>query len=212
MKEDFALQEKRDKEQREHERQLAEIEAKIVREREAIRDAQLSEERRNAIVQKEKDLDDATKIAAQARQPQVSALSRALKSTTSSAGSPAVASASVLSATMTKSTTSSTTSVVGHGVTPSAQGTPPEQDHHVPGRAPPPQISESRDEWERQKRVDGASNDAIDAIMAMTGLEKVKSQVLDIKAAVDTARRQGTSISKNRYNLSCLGNPGTGMT
>jgi len=59
--------------------------------------------------------------------------------------------------------------------------------------------------------VEGASNDAIDAIMEMTGLERVKSQVLDIKAAVDAAKRQGMSLSNNRYNLSCLGNPGTGM-
>lgn len=59
--------------------------------------------------------------------------------------------------------------------------------------------------------MEGAVNDAIDAIMDMTGLEKVKQQVLSIKAKVDTALRQGTSLKGERFNVVMLGNPGTGM-
>jgi DNA replication protein DnaC len=59
--------------------------------------------------------------------------------------------------------------------------------------------------------MNGAVNPAIDALMEMTGLEKVKEQVLAIKDVVDTANRQGVAL-KNRYNLALLGNPGTGKS
>ncbi|KAF9238217.1 P-loop containing nucleoside triphosphate hydrolase protein [Melanogaster broomeanus] len=55
-------------------------------------------------------------------------------------------------------------------------------------------------------------NDAIDKIMGMTGLEQVKEQVLRIKGNVDTMKRQGVPINKERLNLVLLGNPGTGKT
>lgn len=58
--------------------------------------------------------------------------------------------------------------------------------------------------------MEGADNDAIDSIMDMSGLEKVKEQVLSIKAKVDTAFRQGTSLKSERFNVAMLGNPGTG--
>jgi hypothetical protein len=44
----------------------------------------------------------------------------------------------------------------------------------------------------------------------MIGLENVKSQVLRIKAKVDTSIRQGTDLKKERLGLVLLGNPGTG--
>jgi tRNA U34 5-carboxymethylaminomethyl modifying GTPase MnmE/TrmE len=59
--------------------------------------------------------------------------------------------------------------------------------------------------------MNGAVNPAIDALMEMTGLEKVKEQVLAIKDVVDTANRQGVAL-KNRYNLALLGNPETGKS
>lgn len=46
--------------------------------------------------------------------------------------------------------------------------------------------------------------------MEMIGLERVKSQVLEIKASVDLSVRQGTDLKKQRLGLILLGNPGTG--
>lgn len=86
-----------------------------------------------------------------------------------------------------------------------------------PGPAPPaahtaapPLHSEASAEWKRQKENEGAQNDAIDAIMEMSGLEKVKDQILRIKAKVEVAARQGTSLKNERFSVSMLGNPGTG--
>ncbi|KAG2359775.1 P-loop containing nucleoside triphosphate hydrolase protein [Suillus spraguei] len=55
-------------------------------------------------------------------------------------------------------------------------------------------------------------NDVIDSVMAMTGLEGVKSQVLQTKEKLDLMKRQGTPVNKERLNLALLGNPGTGKT
>ena len=70
--------------------------------------------------------------------------------------------------------------------------------------------SVARDEWNSQKRLLGEQNDAIDSIMAMTGLEGVKSQVLQTKERLDLMKRQGVPTNKERLNLALLGNPGTG--
>ncbi|TVY17684.1 NFX1-type zinc finger-containing protein [Lachnellula arida] len=72
--------------------------------------------------------------------------------------------------------------------------------------------SPSKTEWQRQKDQLNAVNPAIDEIMDMTGLEEVKSQVLRIKAKVDTSIRQNTDLKKERFGLVLLGNPGTGKT
>lgn len=72
------------------------------------------------------------------------------------------------------------------------------------------QSSAARDEWESQKKLLGEQNDAIDSIMAMTGLEAVKSQVLQTKEKLDLMKRQGVPANKERLNLALLGNPGTG--
>jgi len=74
------------------------------------------------------------------------------------------------------------------------------------------QKSDSEIEWKRQKDVEGAHNDAIDAIMDMTGLESIKKQVLGIKAKIDTSARQGSSLDQESFNVVFLGNPGTGVS
>ena len=65
-------------------------------------------------------------------------------------------------------------------------------------------------EWDRQKRVEGASNDSIDSLMALTGLEDVKSKILNIKSKIELVQRQGTDMKKERLGVVLLGNPGTG--
>ncbi|KAH7348505.1 NFX1-type zinc finger-containing protein 1 [Rhexocercosporidium sp. MPI-PUGE-AT-0058] len=72
--------------------------------------------------------------------------------------------------------------------------------------------SASKTEWQRQKDQENAINPAIDSIMEMIGLEEVKSQILRIKAKVETSIRQGTDLKKERLGLVLLGNPGTGKT
>ncbi|KAG8221423.1 P-loop containing nucleoside triphosphate hydrolase protein [Butyriboletus roseoflavus] len=48
--------------------------------------------------------------------------------------------------------------------------------------------------------------------MDLTGLEEVKEQILRIKAKIDTMKRQGVALDKERLNLVLLGNPRTGKT
>ena len=59
--------------------------------------------------------------------------------------------------------------------------------------------------------MENASNDAIDAVMDMVGLEEVKSQILKIKAKIDATVRQSSDMKEDRLNVAFLGNPGTGM-
>ncbi len=72
--------------------------------------------------------------------------------------------------------------------------------------------SESEVEWERQKEIEGASNDAIDGLMRLTGLESVKKRFLDIKAKIETVARQVIDVKKERMGVIMLGNPGTGKS
>jgi DNA replication protein DnaC len=44
----------------------------------------------------------------------------------------------------------------------------------------------------------------------MVGLEDVKSHFLKMKARIETARRQGVDLSKERFGVALVGNPGTG--
>lgn len=74
----------------------------------------------------------------------------------------------------------------------------------------PTVLSPSEMEWKRQKDT-GEDNDEIDEIMGLTGLEDVKAKVLRIKAKADVSKRQGTSLSGERFNIVLLGNPGTGQ-
>ena len=70
--------------------------------------------------------------------------------------------------------------------------------------------SEARDDWEYQKKFEGAQNDHIDELMEMIGLEKVKQKFLTIKAQVDTAVRQNVNLKDQRFGSVLTGNPGTG--
>jgi hypothetical protein len=179
---EFALQEKRDAERRLHAQQIANLDDQIARQRDSIRDAQLAEERRHAIEQKEKDLKDAVAIATRA--PSVPNTS----STVQPASTPQQRKESSGRSANRGSEALATTS----------------------NDSRPPAKSAARESWQHQKEFDGAVNDAIDAIMEMTGLEDVKQQVLRIKNKVDTSTRQNAPLKGERFNVSMLGNPGTG--
>lgn len=216
---DFEKQQKRDAELREHAQRIAKLDEEIEAEQDAQREQELARERANAILQKQKDLADAKartakKTAAKQNPPPsgssptsppptsspTSLLSRMGEYLMGTSSSPSAPSASVLAAAAGSPTPGSSTP------SRSSSPTPPSDDD----TAPPLPPSKSELEWQRQKDFEGADNASIDAIMEMTGLEKVKEQVLQIKAKVDTARRQGTSIKDERFNVVLQGNPGTG--
>lgn len=92
----------------------------------------------------------------------------------------------------------------------SAPSSPP-----LPAVASAPVVSSaeslSESSWQQKKILDGAFSDEVDSIMAMTGLERVKEQVLAIWDKVQLATRQGQTLSDERFNVAFLGNPGTGQ-
>ncbi|KAI6713771.1 hypothetical protein JHW43_003711 [Diplocarpon mali] len=55
----------------------------------------------------------------------------------------------------------------------------------------------SKMEWQRQKSQENAVNPAIDAVIEMAELEEVKSQILLIKAKVETSIRHGTDRNRS---------------
>lgn len=71
--------------------------------------------------------------------------------------------------------------------------------------------SAAEQEWQCQKDVENTSNEALDGLMSMTGLENVKQEFLRIKGRVDTVIRQGADLNDERFSGALLGNPGTGM-
>ncbi|GAB7363399.1 hypothetical protein MBLNU230_g3676t1 [Neophaeotheca triangularis] len=73
-------------------------------------------------------------------------------------------------------------------------------------------VSAARGDWEAQKTLFGADNKHLDELMDMIGLENVKEDFLDLKAKVDLTVRQGVDLSKERFGVSLLGNPGVGKT
>ncbi|VDC00512.1 unnamed protein product [Peniophora sp. CBMAI 1063] len=102
-------------------------------------------------------------------------------------------------------------STASTSVLPSVSPVSPTQPDST-GLSQPLPPSPSRLKWEKQKEMDGASNRHIDDLMAMTGLETVKEQVLTIRDRIELAKRQDMSMSDERFNISLLGNPGTGKT
>ncbi|EPQ56100.1 P-loop containing nucleoside triphosphate hydrolase protein [Gloeophyllum trabeum ATCC 11539] len=184
--EEYDLQQKRDAEQQAHAEKLAEIERKIALERDTIRHAQLAQERANAIQEKQKELREASTVATQA-----SSMIQSVK-------------------------TSLTNLVDSLRPAMKSEAKPSDtQSRHDPQRKPEssePKQPAPEDEWEHQKDLFGSANDALDSMMRLTGLKEVKEQVLRIKDKVDLSQRQSTSLSKERFNVSMLGNPGTGKT
>jgi hypothetical protein len=196
--EQFTQQEKRDAEQRAHERRMAELEADLARERETIRYAREAEERKRALQQKQMDVDMACGASS----------CRYLATSTSyiASRSPPFHNLPV------DLECGSYSACRRFHSKASALLHQPRVNRTIDSEpAPKPKPSAAKEEWERQKRLEGAVNPPIDAIMAMTGLEDVKKQVLRIKTKVETSTRQGTDLKGERFNIAMLGNPGTGM-
>jgi DNA replication protein DnaC len=192
-----ALQQKREAEDLAHAKKLADINEKIAVEEQAHRDHQLAEDRTRAIQQKEKDLEIAKSRTSQAvtTPPIIAGVSdeNSLPSPPAASESSSGNSQPVLKS---RQTTVKTRKAL------SSESVPTRQEA----------VSPSNNDWQRRKDVDGASNDAIDSIMEMIGLEEVKEQVLRIYEKIEVTRRQGTSLKDERFNIVLLGNPGTGKS
>ena len=66
-----------------------------------------------------------------------------------------------------------------------------------------PQLYQDEDEQD-------PSQSTLRELMSMVGLEEVKAHFLKIKARVETAKRQGVDLSKERLEVNFVGNLGTG--
>ncbi|KAH0541822.1 hypothetical protein FGG08_003705 [Glutinoglossum americanum] len=184
----FRLQHVEDMRQREHENVLARLDEQIDLERRKVKDAQAQVERELAVQQKERDLADATALTSQ------------MLSNPTPRNPPGAKLHTGESPSMPHPRAGQQASQI--------QAPPAETQPSLL----PLQISPSEKEWQRQKDMESARNDAIDSIMDMTGLEDVKSQVLRIKARIDLSLRQGIDLKDVRFNVVLLGNPGTGKT
>lgn len=187
---DLEAQEQREAAKRQHELDMVELEAQLQFERERKADIQAVKDRDDEKRKKIKEIEDARKqVNNAARQTGIS-------------GSQTPAASS--------SGPGNTDSIPPRSAPSPDQ---PQNTPQSPASAPlrPSVPSPARDKWEYQKRVDGVQNFAIDKIMDLTGLEEVKEQILRIKAKIDTMKRQGVALDKERLNLVLLGNPGTGQ-
>ncbi|KAI1386218.1 P-loop containing nucleoside triphosphate hydrolase protein [Hypoxylon trugodes] len=72
--------------------------------------------------------------------------------------------------------------------------------------------SSAEADWKHQKDFENVSNEALDSLFKMIGLESVKKEFLTIKAKIDTFLRQGADTKDERLGAALLGNPGTGKT
>ena len=181
---DFELELKRQERQKEHARQLAEVQQKIEEQKRIMKDSAEEEERRNILAQKMHDLENLKEMAERPRQPQP----HPPKSPSKILNSP-----------------------TRESMPAEAQTQDPAQANSLGNSQIQHEQSAARDEWERQKRTEGQSNESLDALMGLIGLEEVKNKFLSIKAKVDTVVRQNTSLKDERFSAALLGNPGTGM-
>ncbi|KAH0582673.1 hypothetical protein H2248_010593 [Termitomyces sp. 'cryptogamus'] len=219
---DYEEQQKREADQVAHTRRLAELDEAIAQEEQRIHESRATKERVNAIQQKEKDLKaiksraDNLSFSANLSAPLHRSYSLHLCQECLGPGPQVIVKQNhhmvcrsyfymlkvvvvsylnsiAADSSKTKAASKVTLPPVGSGL-----------------KSIPPSLSEL--EWQRQKDVEGASGPEIDSIMAMTGLERVKEQVLTIKAVIETRKRQGASFKRERFNSVLLGNPGTGKT
>ncbi|KAI0309712.1 P-loop containing nucleoside triphosphate hydrolase protein, partial [Amylostereum chailletii] len=228
----YDLQVKREREQQEHERDIARLDQEMAAELLLQQDAALAKERADAIRQKKEDLEAARTRTLQKRKQATMAAKKP-----SSTKDPSTASQSAAPPTQQPASTPPSPSQSSSGrsspqnpqpsTSPAADPTQAAPSPSPPSPKPRPSApkstspsalaqplpdSPSKLEWERKKNMEGSTNKHIDAIMEMTGLEAVKKQVLAIMARIEVTKRQDASMKDERFNIVLLGNPGTGKT
>jgi Cdc6-like AAA superfamily ATPase len=187
---DAHLDQVRQQKQEAYARQLAEIQDRIDRSLREVQEQNEDEEREAALRQRQKDLENVLRRSERVRRH---------KQATQAAANPHIPGSFEQD---------STTGATGNTVDPEDGTSSPAEDDHGASEI----SSAARDDWEHQKEMEGAMNEHLDELMSMIGLENVKATFLEIKAKVDLTVRQGTSLAKERFGASLLGNPGTGKT
>lgn len=189
----YALQQKRDAEQLAHTKAMTKLDEDIEQQAQAMQDERLKTERQAILRQKEADLASMVDLSTSPHivipPPQISAV---------------------------LNTGSSRTNLK---TTPDANSSQPQYSAGSKVMTPTPAVelsrpapSDSEIEWARQKSTLSESNETLDSIMSMIGLEQVKEQVLVIKAGIEAKKRQNASFKQERFSTVLLGNPGTGKT
>jgi hypothetical protein len=192
QREAFERQKKRDILEQEYAKQMADIDEQIRIAHEQQHDHRRAREQTQALEQKKRDLENSRKLADQAaKKPLVPVLS--LEKQPSQAVD-YFDSTNKSSAQRTKQTHDDVSQEKSED------------------RQTSPDVSASELEWERLKKQENISNDSLDSLMSMTGLEDVKAQFLRVKSIIDTTQRQGIELKKERFGVVLLGNPGTGKT
>jgi len=166
---------------------LAEIQEKIDRSRREMQEQNEDEERENTLRQRQKDLENTRRSSERIRKQREARQAAAMPKVPEDA---AIA------------RDPSNVNTADSKQTSTAE---PEDAHSKP-------LSAAQNDWEHQKQFEGASNEQLDELMTMIGLENVKEAFLDIKDKIDLTVRQNTSLAKERFGISLLGNPGTGKT
>ncbi|KAJ4487682.1 P-loop containing nucleoside triphosphate hydrolase protein [Lentinula aciculospora] len=202
QQEALALQQKQEVQKAKYDKQLRVINEEIASEMETARFAEESRQRQEVLKQKKRDLE----------QIRTRNTDRTSESSLINTPSPVQPSLNFVQ-TASKESEVTVSSVVSPSVTSTAQIlTSASLAPSAPPNFSAGALTQSEVEWQRQKDFEGASNEAIDKLMSLTGLEEVKAQVLDLKAKIDLSTRQNTSVSDERFNVCMLGNPGTGKT
>jgi hypothetical protein len=195
---DFEHQKKRDADQREHLAQMAALDENIRQERQELKDLHDKRERERALQQKKKDLENAAALT-----KRVLSTPAPKPSSTHTVSTPVRPVATAPDLSIKDPKPSNQTSTPPRSV---STVSPPDS-----GKPFPQYDSPSEKEWQRQKDFENADDNAIDDLMQMIGLEKVKKQVLNIKAKIEVSLRQGSDLKDERFSVVLLGNPGTGM-
>jgi SpoVK/Ycf46/Vps4 family AAA+-type ATPase len=196
---DHELDREREVKQRAYAARLVEIEEEIEHQKRVLKEQAEDRDRQQALEQKRQDLRNLQEKAKGTRKPPSTA-----SSTSKTTATPTTSNAGLKS----ESAAPNTASTPRDKTTVNVESTSPDQEQDQPDW----DKSEARDDWEWQKKFEGAENEALDSLVPMIGLESVKQQFLAIKAKVDTVVRQGVSLKGERFGAALLGNPGTGKT
>ncbi|KAH8689078.1 P-loop containing nucleoside triphosphate hydrolase protein [Talaromyces proteolyticus] len=210
---DHTLEQKRLAIQKEHAKNLEAIEQSIKAQQELLKDIHDEKARRAALAQRTEDLENLKNALSLARQ-EVDSLDVSTIADKKSVLPDIVPTPQIKKRTNRDSRTN-------NKVMSESSGSPDTSISQTQARSDfsnsqrdvsPATYSPAKDEWERQKELEGQSSRAIDELMNMIGLEEVKDKFLSIKTKVDTVVRQGSSLNDERFNSALLGNPGTGKT
>ncbi|KAI1303510.1 P-loop containing nucleoside triphosphate hydrolase protein [Xylaria venustula] len=212
LESEMALQDRRLKEQAKHDLDIAELDLQLRKLRERAEDDKTALERAQALEQKKRDLKTAQRLAIHTSQQ---ALQKTIENAYQSTIRPKTTTGTSASKVSGPNSTQLAADVNNKEKKPQSsaiEGQSVASTPNSPALKPTVTSSASELEWKRQKKIEGASNAAIDDLMVLTGLEEVKEKFLDIKAKIETVERQGIDMKKERMGMVMLGNPGTGKT